>query len=442
MLSITGYVATVERLKTRERTMRGRRARVQAGHPLAGPKPPFGYRWLPDIRDVSGKVTTLKPGLEEDPSTSWIVQRIFAESAQGRGQAAIAAGLTRDGISTPTARSKKWGQSTIRCILINPMYAGQCIGFRVEVAKDERRDTRHKRVVRLRDMDQTIALPPSAAPPLVDPSVFEAVQARFSLNVERAARSNPEPEATLLRGGYVRCGYCGATMMVHRHRSRLSYRCSRRQRFKDACPGATIVSSMLDDVVWERIESLLLDPSTIRDELERLTVDDPTEADLAFVDQRIAQAKRRRSNLAANLGLLDADSAEVVRDQLATLSQQTRAFEAEREQVLTRHQARLDAAARLAELETWCSTVAANLGQLSYDQRRLALDALGVGVKVWKPDHTPRFQIEASIPLGSGDGQLAISTSRGNDRKYAVMLQWTDDQVTGPRSSSSATSRP
>ena len=47
----------------------------------------------------------------------------------------------------------------------------------------------------------------------------------------------------------------------------------------------------------------------------------------------------------------------------------------------------------------WCRTVADHLGALIYEQKRLALDALGIQVQLWKADHTPRFQITATIPL-------------------------------------------
>src|SRR5207248_9063182 len=49
LLSIKGYLAEAERMKTRERTSRGRRSRVESGLPLAGPRPPYGYRWLPPL---------------------------------------------------------------------------------------------------------------------------------------------------------------------------------------------------------------------------------------------------------------------------------------------------------------------------------------------------------------------------------------------------------
>ena len=54
---------------------------------------------------------------------------------------------------------------------------------------------------------------------------------------------------------------------------------------------------------------------------------------------------------------------------------------------------------RLAELELWRATVAANMGDMTYQQKRLAFDALGVTARVYRADHEPRYEIEASIPL-------------------------------------------
>src|SRR5215213_4234457 len=42
--SVRGFVAEMERLKIRERTQRGVRARVDSGRPIPGQKAPYGYR--------------------------------------------------------------------------------------------------------------------------------------------------------------------------------------------------------------------------------------------------------------------------------------------------------------------------------------------------------------------------------------------------------------
>jgi hypothetical protein len=54
--------------------------------------------------------------------------------------------------------------------------------------------------------------------------------------------------------------------------------------------------------------------------------------------------------------------------------------------------------------------VAANLRTLAYTEKRDAIQALGIEARVWKADHTPRYVITASIPLGD-----APSAQAGHD---------------------------
>ena len=68
-------------------------------------------------------------------------------------------------------------------------------------------------------------------------------------------------------------------------------------------------------------------------------------------------------------------------------------------------------ATRLRSLSEWCQTVTANLDVLTYDEKRLALEGLGVRVQIWRPATTdeqgnpyPRWQIvlDPVLPLRSG----------------------------------------
>ena len=40
---------------------------------------------------------------------------------------------------------------------------------------------------------------------------------------------------------------------------------------------------------------------------------------------------------------------------------------------------------------------------MTYQQRRLALDAPGVTTRVYRADHEARYEVEASIPLGADE---------------------------------------
>nr|MBA2596249.1 hypothetical protein [Chloroflexia bacterium] len=73
---------------------------------------------------------------------------------------------------------------------------------------------------------------------------------------------------------------------------------------------------------------------------------------------------------------------------LQTLSARKKAAEAERDALRQRIADRDAETARVATLAEWCQTVAANLDVLTYDEKRLALAALGVKVRVYKQGST------------------------------------------------------
>jgi Recombinase len=87
--------------------------------------PPYGYR----LADAGPHPNPAKAAdgkrlhkLEPHPATAWVIRRIFAEYLAGRGLFAIAEGLTRDGIPSPSQHDRARnphrtgeGWSQVRC---------------------------------------------------------------------------------------------------------------------------------------------------------------------------------------------------------------------------------------------------------------------------------------------------------------------------------------
>ena len=67
---------------------------------------------------------------------------------------------------------------------------------------------------------------------------------------------------------------------------------------------------------------------------------------------------------------------------------------------------------RLTDLEACCRHVAGRLGELTYEQKRDALTALGVNVRVYPKDHDSRYTIILSLPL---PGSVAYGTASCRD---------------------------
>ncbi len=391
--SAKAFAAEVEREKFRERSRRGKLARVQAGKLMHGKAPLYGYDWPDSER---GRYVV-------NPLTAPVVRRMFAEAVTGKPLRSIAAGLTADVIPAPRG-GPIWDFVVISKILKNPAYAGDAYAFRTRYEPIPG-TSRTRRVTRPRE--EWVSLPSGTIPPLVDATSFALVQERLRANRAGSPRRLRDPQAYLLRGGYVRCGYCGYVMVVHRKLRSVAYECVKRSRSSGLCTQHGISTRLLDAAVWARVEAVLTRPEVIALELQRLREDDPTAEDLTTVDRALADIKRKQGNLSRALTMFkDQDAARPVVQQMEALSGQQLKLEAEREAIRGRRAGWEAAMERLGDLQSWCETVAARLGELTYEQRRTALDALGIQARVWKADHEPRFVITASIPLdGLPSGQ-------------------------------------
>jgi site-specific DNA recombinase len=416
MLNARVFAAELEREKIMERTQRGLLARAKAGKLRGSGYPMYGYRFTAD-----------RGAYELDPATAPIVRRIFDRAARGWSTRTIAATLTAEGVPTPRGKAR-WSHTAVTAILRNGQYTGDARAYRVE----DRRVS-GKRVLRRRPAEEQIALPAGTIPPLIDPAIFEAVQGRLGRNKAESARNHREPERFLLRGGLVRCGYCGRALSsrLTKPAGRAAWACYRASAGNghEGCGHAfTIGAIALDTGVWAKVERILTDPEIIAAELARLRESDPTGEELATVDRARADVERRRRNLLAQLEDLDPVSARDTRERLAALGAQAAALDAERAGVLGRGAGWEAARQRLADVQAWCGTVAMRLGELTYEQKRLALDALGVRVRLWQRDHTPRYDFTASIPLDPAPSSLVDSVARHTGQSARVIrLRWTSD---------------
>lgn len=98
-----------------QRAQRYARERRAAGHPSPG-KAPHGYKWVAAAnRDAKGTRYEIDKSEEED------VKRIFDRFLSGDALGEIARALNTDG--RKTRKGAKWHTSTVRRILMNPLYA-------------------------------------------------------------------------------------------------------------------------------------------------------------------------------------------------------------------------------------------------------------------------------------------------------------------------------
>jgi hypothetical protein len=209
-----------------------------------GGRPPYGYR----IADAGPHPNPAKAAdgkrlhkLEPDPQTARVVRRIFAEYLAGRGLFAIAEGLTRDRVPSPSqhdaARNthrtgEGWAKSAVRAILRNPRYTGRQVWNKQrkdEILLDVNDVARgYETRLRWNDTGQWIWSDTIAQEPLVSAADFEAAQAVMA-DAGRARQASHETRERVrnpyaLRGRLY-CGFCERRMQGQYNHGDAYYRC-------------------------------------------------------------------------------------------------------------------------------------------------------------------------------------------------------------------------
>jgi site-specific DNA recombinase len=250
------------------------------------------------------------------------------------------------------------------------------------------------------DPAKAIPLPPGTIPAIVSEEMWETVQERMQLNRARAIRSAKNPEAALLRGGYIVCGLCGHNMQARpRSNGKIDYVCGYGNRTGN-CPGCTIVTHVLDAATWERVEAILRNPRIVEQEVNRLREADPASDDKVAVNRVLADIERQSTNIARAIAQIDDDEAAApLISQLTELKQRRQSMLSEMERIEARHIQWEETQLALDSLIEWTRVVSRNLGAMTWAERRLAMDALGICVTVYPRDHEPRFVINAELPL-------------------------------------------
>ena len=184
---VKGYAARVEREKARERTLRGKHARVSSGKVHNHGPELYGYR-----RDKARGVREIY-----EPEAA-VVRRIFRWVAEGVPIRSVVRRLNDDGIPSPAAgklrfrdgRAPRWGNGVMHRILREQAYTGAAVAWKY-------RRTNKTGGFEKRPPEEWIALPEGATPAIVSAAEWQAVQARLASNSAAAATPEPKRDAPI-----------------------------------------------------------------------------------------------------------------------------------------------------------------------------------------------------------------------------------------------------
>ena len=244
IMSVFGGLSKGERNRIKLRVRAAMSAQAALEGRFLGGRPPYGYRLIdagPHPNPAKAADGKRLHKLEPDPGTAWVVRRIFAEYLAGRGLFAIAEGLTRDQIPSPSqhdrARNRHrtgegWSKSAVRVILTNPRYTGR------QVWNKQRKDeilldvddvaAGYETRMRWNEAGRWVWSDTIAHEPLISAEDFQAAQAIMA-DAGRARRGSREAHQRVTHPyvlrGRLYCGYCGRRMQGQYSNQAPYYRC-------------------------------------------------------------------------------------------------------------------------------------------------------------------------------------------------------------------------
>ena len=389
---VRGYAAKVEHEKIRERSMRGKRARVDSGKLPNAAGELYGYR-----RDRERGVRNIVP------DQAAVVMRIYREVTEGNSISSVIRTLNDDGVPPPSAgnrrfrdpsRRPRWGKGAIQRILQEPAYKGETWAWRWKS------DPKRGQSV-LRPESEWVRLPEGTTPAIVTPEIWQAVQEQLRYNRGQATRN--QKRQYLLRG-LVHCAKCGLPLYSTPEKDRRMYRCSSKDRPSGPCGARRVPADEVEEWVWEQVKSIFEDPAIIAAELERRQ----SEGAEPHLIAELATLRIQFANLDAEIerlvdALADATlPSDVVRRKIQDRQRERARLQAKIADLEGRLKDQDLSHYGLEALEVVCCRLAEKVEYLGFDGRRLALEALAVKVTAngcGRRKSPLDWRIEGSIPL-------------------------------------------
>ncbi|MGH2484779.1 MAG: zinc ribbon domain-containing protein [Ktedonobacterales bacterium] len=224
-----------------------------------------------------------------------------------------------------------------------------------------------------------------------------------------SSRNLRDPEACLLRNGFALCGYCGrkmALMWIHRGSTSGNYYYICNSRGKpDQCKGLSFGWRIeeLDALAWDWYLTLLERPDILRAKYDLWLSTKATgralEQDrLSVIDHLVPEYESIRQN---NMRMAERET-----DDQQQAEYQLRAREAkkmvhslteEREKLLLVLENEDQQAVALEALVEAAPAALANARQADFQTKRRVLYYVGFGVKCYRRDHKPQYEIGCEL---------------------------------------------
>lgn len=398
---VRGWASKLEAMKIRERTMRGKKTRALSGKlPANSHARLYGYDYMPG-KGVGEGVRYIN-----EDEAKWIREMFRWLVEEGLSINSITYRLRELGVPTPSGKGH-WLRRTVQKMLRNPAYCGKTYAFTRTYGEPQYRmkpNTKRQKTGAIWKPKEEWLEIPNATPPIISEELFDVAQRQIQRNRELSLRNTKN---RYLLHGHIRCRWCGRSYWAsfrtktrgeHRH-SYPYYRCSGNLNIVSPvkCGNRSVSASEIEGIVWEQIEALLADPELVMAEIQRRREEakgvGSLERNLDRVEVQLANREKQKTRAWKAFELTGDE--EAFKASIAQLKEEVAALQGEKLQLEKRIEASRQFELGVDDITRACELVRRNLKGLSFEDKRLALEALQVRVLIDRDN----VAIEGAIPI-------------------------------------------
>ncbi|MFC1958536.1 recombinase family protein, partial [Chloroflexota bacterium] len=230
--------------------------------------------------------------------------------------------VTLNEASIPTKSGKKWEVKSVSRIARNPAYMGMTF-FGMTTGKEHRTTSK-----------ESWHVLKNVTPAIISKELFERVQIALAKSRElRPGKAQHEYPLT----GFAVCGYCGKPLVGHYLRSNHRYYHCRgaysTASRKKTCDAHYIKADWIENIVWEKVKSVLSNPELLLAEVKKQTEAEQSKVSVGALDNEIRTLTRKMKGYSGqerrlmNVLRLEIATPDIVLDELNQMKQEREADE-------------------------------------------------------------------------------------------------------------------
>jgi site-specific DNA recombinase len=439
LLQIQGVISEYEREKITERCRRGKLHAAKNGNVNALGGAPFGYVYM---KANQGQNAYYKI----HPIEAEIVRECYDLYCHKQVSIGAICRLFKEkGYITRTGKTS-WACPVIWGMLQNPAYKGEA-AFRKTIMVEREKITKKARdgslypklaksSCRQRPKEDRITIP---VPKIIDPSLFERAEERLKESKKFSPRNNKKYE--YLVSGLIRCDQCGYAMYgmaaTTLNTKRFYYRCSgqdgRRWPNGKHCSGNSVRIEVIDELVWNATKRLISSPEIVMNEyanrmekMENKAVSNEQICHKKMQELKHAQREKERILDLYQLGTVALDEIQPrlqgIRTKIERINQELDLLKRDEELEAKRLYV-------IQRFEDFCSTIATNLEELPFADRKKILRLLVTEITVNKSKG--EISVNHILPLEKNSFRLCSRTRKGPFSKIPIYRSLKSGTKTG-----------